>query len=185
MRITDDRYSGELARFELAMRMIRLEARTGTIRACTGFSEDRVRKLVGSYCRTADGLTVRRRRGKSPRRIDRFVGNAWRQAEATLLALLFVYTGALRLAGGELRPTRGISAVSLGERLCQAYETYARIKEPANLSFEWAWSLYHALVAGGELYFSYCDACELPYVQDRFALDYRRCPTCEIVSRKE
>ena len=127
---------------------------------------------------------MRRRRGKSPRRIDRFVGNAWRQAEATLLALLFVYTRAVRLSDGELRSAR-ISTVELGERLCQAFETYQRIKDPANLSFEWAWSLYHALIASGELYFSFCSGCRLPYLQDRYALDYRRCPTCEIVAPRK
>ena len=182
MRITDNRYAGELQKFDLAMRMIRLEARTGTIRACTGFTEDRVRKLVASYCERTGEAAVRRRRGKSPRRIDRFIGNSWRQAEATVLAALFVYCGVTSLADGDCRRARLASPVELGERLCQAFETYTRLKRQPGLSFEWAWSLYHAMVERGELYFAWCDACRSPYVQDRYALDYRRCPGCEVLA---
>ena len=53
MRLTDDRYSGEKSQFELALRMIRHEARTGTIRACTGLSDDRIRKLYDLPLRRA------------------------------------------------------------------------------------------------------------------------------------
>ena len=43
MRLTDDRYANERTQFELALRMIRHEARTRTIRECTGLSDDRIR----------------------------------------------------------------------------------------------------------------------------------------------
>ena len=49
MRATDDRYRGEQAKFELAMRMIGHEARTGTIRYFTGLNDDRIRKLYTTY----------------------------------------------------------------------------------------------------------------------------------------
>jgi hypothetical protein len=45
MRLTDNRYAQERFQLEVAMRMIRFEARTCTVRTCTGLSEDRVRKL--------------------------------------------------------------------------------------------------------------------------------------------
>ena len=45
MRISDDRYSRERARMELALRFLRHEARTQTIRAWTGLSDDRIRKV--------------------------------------------------------------------------------------------------------------------------------------------
>ena len=51
MRFTDDRYAGELGQFELALRMIGHEARTRTIRECTGLSDDRIRKLYSRYFR--------------------------------------------------------------------------------------------------------------------------------------
>ena len=49
MRATDDRYRGEQAKFDLAMRMIEHEARTGTIRYFTGMNDDRIRKLYTTY----------------------------------------------------------------------------------------------------------------------------------------
>ena len=54
MRATDDRYRAEQAKFELAMRMIRHEARTGTIRYFTGLNDDRIRKLYTTYFKFSD-----------------------------------------------------------------------------------------------------------------------------------
>ena len=45
MRIHDDRYTRERLRFHVALRFIRLEARTHTIRQWTGLSDDRIRKI--------------------------------------------------------------------------------------------------------------------------------------------
>jgi hypothetical protein len=186
MRVTDDRYAGELEKFDLAMRMIRHEARTGTIRACTGFTEDRVRKLVASYCRQSGHVPLRRRRGKSPRQVTPFVSSAERQAEATLLATLYIYCRAARVtAEGRIARIEEHSPVQMGERVCQAYELYLELQNAPALSFEWAWNLYHALLVSGELYFSWCRTCDAPYVQDRYALDYEHCPSCELRDQQE
>ena len=183
MRVTDHRYAGELDKFDLAVRMIRHEARTGTIRACTGFTEDRVRKLVASYFERSGRRAIRRQRGKSPRQISRFVGNARRQSEATVLASLFIYCGAARLdERGDCFPAADATPVQIGNRLCQAFETYLVVKVAPQLTFEWAWSLYNAMVDSRELYFAWCSSCAAPYIQDRYALDYRRCPGCETVN---
>jgi len=40
MRLTDNRYASERSQFELALRMIHHEARTRTIKDCTGLSDD-------------------------------------------------------------------------------------------------------------------------------------------------
>ncbi len=180
MRITDNRYRGELDKFDLAMRLIRHEARTGTIRRFTGFTEDRIRKLYGAYFKTAPGETVRRRRGKSPRQIARFVNSMRRQTDATLLACLCRLCNAFGLTDGH-RACRidSLDDMSLGKRLCDAFETYQLLCPRPQFSFEWTWNLYHALVETRELYFSWCDTCLGPYVQDTYALDYRRCPLCE------
>lgn len=180
MRVTDNRYHGELDKFDLAMRLIRHEARTGTIRRFTGFTEDRIRKLYGAYFKTSQGVTVRRRRGKSPRQIARFVNSNRRHAEATLLACLCRLSRAFRLADRQ-RACRieALDDLVLGKRLCNAFEAYQQMCPEPQFSFEWTWNLYHALVETRELYFSWCDHCSGPYVQDTYALDYRRCPLCE------
>ncbi|MFI4891421.1 MAG: hypothetical protein ACHQIL_12895 [Steroidobacterales bacterium] len=45
MRISDDRYTRDRLRIDLAWRMIGYEARTLTIRQWTGLSDDRIRKV--------------------------------------------------------------------------------------------------------------------------------------------
>jgi hypothetical protein len=181
MRVTDDRYAAELDKFDLAVRMIRHEARTGTIRTCTGFSEDRIRKIFNSYFRTGVTPAPRRRRGKSPTRIRQFVNSTPRQLEATVLAGLFLLCRAAEISdNGRARRLTGTDRVALGERVCQAFEAYRDVHPQARLSFEWAWNLYHSLVESHELYFAECDSCGGRYVQDAYALDYRRCPFCEL-----
>jgi hypothetical protein len=181
MRVTDHRYVAELDKFDLALRMIRHEARTGTIRACTGFSEDRIRKIYSTYFKGVGADLVKRRRGKSPTRITQFVASASKQLEATILASLFLLCEAGELGGrGQLQRTTGADRVALGQRLCQAFEAYRDMHPDPHLSFEWAWNLYHSLVDSRELYFASCDVCDGLYVQDAYALDYRHCPFCQL-----
>jgi len=185
MRVTDHRYAAELDKFDLAFRMIRHEARTGTIRACTGFSEDRIRKIYSTYFKGTHDCAVKRRRGKSPRRIGQFVNSAARQMEATVLASLFLLCEAGVLGGdGKLERIADADRVALGQRLCQAFETYRDMHPAPRLSFEWAWNLYHSMVESRELYFATCAACGGLYVQDAYALDYRRCPFCELKDQR-
>jgi hypothetical protein len=49
MRISDDRYSRERQSLDLALRFLRHEARTQTIRTWTGLTDDRIRNLYRSY----------------------------------------------------------------------------------------------------------------------------------------
>ena len=67
MRVSDDRYTRDRERLDLALRLIRHEARTYTIRQWTGLSDDRIRKLYRSYCTDLQSAEVLRHRGKSPR----------------------------------------------------------------------------------------------------------------------
>jgi hypothetical protein len=76
MRATDDRYRGEQAKFDLAMRMIGHEARTGTIRFLTGLNDDRIRKLYTSYFKYGQE-PVRRQRGRSPTASRRSCGRRY------------------------------------------------------------------------------------------------------------
>jgi len=181
MRVTDHRYTAEMARFQLAVRMIGHEARTGTIRACTGFSEDRIRKIHGTYFKDGQGPAVKRRRGKSQSQIAPFVNSPLRQSETTILACLFVYVGVLSL-DTELGAVSAAHTdqVRLGNLLCDAYEAYRCLHPEPQLCFEKSWGLFNAMARERELIFIFCTDCGGPYVQDRYALDYRHCPLCDI-----
>ena len=181
MRATDHRYAGEMSKFSLAVRMIRHEARTGTIRSCTGFSEDRIRKIFNTYFKSDLTNTVKRRRGKSPTQITPFLGSSLKQSEATILTCLFIYCGILQLDdSGELSLAHKPDPLRLGECMCDAYETYRSLLPEPSLCFERTWGLYNAIARDRELIFARCLDCGGPYIQDRYALDYAHCPFCDI-----
>jgi hypothetical protein len=185
MRLTDDRYSGERSQFELALRMIGHEARTRTIRECTGLSDDRIRKLYSRYFRDAGGNSVLRRRGKSPRQVARFVKNPDNQLQATTLVALFCCGLLLRVdAAGKIQPCWPRPDVEFGHRICRAYETYLMLHVSALLSFEWAWNLLLNISHNDELYLAVCQLCQSRYVQDAYALDHKICPSCEIEAHR-
>ncbi len=176
MRLTDDRYSDERLCIEVAMRMIRFEARTCTIRLCTGLSDDRVRKLYKSYvAHEPANSAIRRRRGKSPREIDCVLRNAEAQLQASLLAGAFASLGMLDSPNGAAECTVN---VLLGEKLCDAYEVYTQLLTDQPLGFEHAWFLWRALTKGNDLYLRACAQCNGLTVQDRFSLRIRTCPWC-------
>src|SRR6201987_1386226 len=121
MRISDDRYNRERARMELALRFLRHEARTQTIRSWTGLSDDRIRKLYRSYLSQAR-RQLPRHRGKSPHQTAYFTRSLRLQQETAVLG------GVLSLRG--VRPGEpassppAVPALTRGELLCQAFEAY-------------------------------------------------------------
>jgi hypothetical protein len=181
MRLTDNRYATERSQFELALRMIGHEARTRTIKQCTGLSDDRIRKLYTTYFRAGGRASVRRRRGKSPQQVGLFVKNPHNQLEATTLVALFCSGLLLRIdVANKVLPCWPRPNVEYGHRVCRAFETYRLLHRVPKLSFEWAWNLLQNISRNDELYLAVCKTCRAYYVQDAYALDHQTCPSCEI-----
>jgi len=186
MRLTDDRYAEERRQFELALRMIRHEARTRTIRECTGLNDDRIRKVYSTYFRDSGVSTVKRRRGKSPQQVTLFVKDAAHQLQATTLIALFCASLLLRLDGNDkLHASWPRPDVEYGHRICRAFESYLLLHASPKLSFEWAWNLLQNITKNDELYLATCGSCGTKYVQDSYALDNKTCPSCEIAARQK
>jgi len=182
MKLTDDRYSGERSQFELALRMIRHEARTRAIRECTGLSDDRIRKVYATYFRNSATSQIKRRRGKSPQQIARFVKNSQNQIQATTLVSLFCAGLLVHIDEDAcVRPCWPRPDVEFGHRLCRAYETFLLLHKDPQLSFEWAWNLLQCISYSDELYLAVCNHCKNFYVQDAYALDKGACPACEVI----
>ena len=177
MRATDDRYRGEQARFELAMRMIGHEARTGTIRYWTGLSDDRIRKLYASYFKYA-GQPVRRRRGRSPTQIAPLVCNPDRALESGVLTNL-LFANQL-LVGEDADPPELERNILLGHRFCESFETYRELVPRPALSFEWSWNLLKCIRRGDELGIARCESCSVCYIVDLLALPRNACPGCAL-----
>src|SRR6185295_7382217 len=125
MRISDDRYSRDRLRLDLALRFIHLEARTHTIRAWTGLTDDRIRKLYRTYLLEADGRGVARHRGKSPRQAAYFMRSVRMRRDSAVFASVSSLFGLItRDSIMVARAAQPAPNVSRGTLLCEAFETY-------------------------------------------------------------
>lgn len=179
MRVTDDRYCRDRLRFDLALRLIGHEARTHTIRAWTGLTEDRVRKLYRTYVAEHPGEQVTRRRGKSPQRCSYFLRSPRVQQEAAVLAGLYCMVGIVTRERLDPR----VLSVAQGELLCIAYETYLALVAEPRISFEHAAFLVIALARGDELALRHCNECGALTLADCYTLRAAACTVCAATPR--
>jgi hypothetical protein len=175
VRISDDRYSRERARMELALRFLRHEARTQTIRAWTGLSDDRIRKLYRSYMSHAQ-RELPRHRGKSPHQIAYFTRSPRLQEETAVLASVLSLLGLV--PAPVAAPAAALPGLARGELLCQAFEAFRLLLPSAQISFEHAVFLAGALVRGDQLRLGGCSDCGGLMVTERFPLRAARCHRC-------
>ena len=178
MRISDDRYSRDRQRYDLALRFIQHEARTRTIRAWTGLTDDRIRKLYRSYVAEDQGSKLIRHRGKSPQQTSYFVRTPQMRLETAVLASVCYMLGVVP-AGEVSDAQRSLPGMQRGEALCEAFETYLRVLPTARISFEHAVFLVLALASGNELRAGPCADCAGLIVLDRYTPAVRRCLACE------
>ncbi|HUO79924.1 MAG TPA: FlhC family transcriptional regulator [Steroidobacteraceae bacterium] len=178
MRITDDRYTRDRRRLDLAFRMIHHEARTQTIRTWTGLSDDRIRKLYRTYCATR-GAQVRRHRGKSPSQVAYFLKNLETRRHAAALAGLYALLGLLREAANEGSAAGNQAALHSGELFCRTYETYLALNPQQRISFEHACYLLHVLKRRAELRPGDCPTCRGLMIVDSLKRHGGVCPWCE------
>jgi len=181
MRATDDRYRAEQDKFELAMRMIKHEARTGTIRYFTGLNDDRIRKLYTTYFKHTDA-PVRRQRGRSPTRVGPLVRTPQRALESGVFANLLFAHG---LFSAESPPGPALKFnVDLGQRLCDCFESFEMLVPRSSLSFEWGWNLLLSIRRGDELGIARCATCSICYLFDILSLPQPECPACLLFAER-
>src|SRR5580700_11701516 len=137
MRISDDRYSRERERMELALRFLHHEARTQTIRAWTGLSDDRIRKLYRSYLSQAQRY-LPRHRGKSPHQIAYFTRSLRLQEETAVLASVLSLLGVVPAAtpgapAAAAAADAALPGLTRGELLCQAFEVFRPRSSPSSM----------------------------------------------------
>ena len=178
MRVSDDRYTRDRERLDLALRLIRHEARTFTIRQWTGLSDDRIRKLYRSYVLNGDAREVTRHRGKSPRQAAFFFRNPELNFEAAQLASLFVMYGLVGASQRGLEPRYRVGSLESGVLLCRAYEAYLEMHKPVGISFEHAWFLLLALARHDEVGVARCPACGALRLRDLLARHKHHCSNC-------
>jgi hypothetical protein len=176
MRISDNRYSRDRFRFDLALRFIRHAARTQTIRAWTGLSDDRIRKMYREYVKEA-GFAVSRPRGKSPQQCTFFTRSQQLKAESSFLASVCSLLGVLPQAGTAVNQ-KALANVTRGELLCQAFEVYQQLLPSHGISFEHAVFLVTAVAQGTELTLARCAECGVLCILDRLDGRDQYCTDC-------
>ncbi len=176
MRVSDDRYSRDRLRLDLALRFIRHEARTRTIRTWTGLTDDRIRKLYRSYVQQPGGA-VPRPRGRSPQQTAFFTRTPRLQQETSVLASLCCLLGALPARPAARMPA-GAPGVAQGLLVCQAFEAYRTLLPTGRISFEHLVFLVTALLRGEELRLARCAECGALLVVERMLLSEPRCQDC-------
>lgn len=176
MRISDDRYSRERLRMELALRFLRHEARTQTIRVWTGLSDDRIRKLYRSYTSHAR-RALPRHRGKSPHQVAYFTRSLRLQQESAVLASVLSLLGVIPARAPEGAVT-ALPGLLRGALLCAAFEAYLALVPAAQISFEHAVFLASALTRGDQLRLAGCAGCGSLIVTERFPARHQRCHSC-------
>jgi Flagellar transcriptional activator (FlhC) len=179
MRISDDRYSRERLSLDLALRFLRHEARTQTIRKWTGLTDDRIRNLYRSYM-SRGGHFVPRHRGKSPHQVAYFTRSLRVQWEtAQLASLLSLFTVIPAQPSPEIAAS--LPTVARGEKLCYAFEMYRTTIPTSQISFEHSVFLTVALARGDQLRLGGCRECGGLLVLERFQMRARRCLYCASV----
>jgi len=179
MRVSDDRYTRDRQKFDLAVRLIRHEARTYTIRQWTGLSDDRIRKLYRSYVMNGEAHSVTRHRGRSPRQAAFFFRNPEMNFHAAQLASLFLMYGLVGRGERGLEPRYHLGSLDSGALLCRAYEAYREMHKPASISFEHAWFLLLALARHDEVGVARCMNCGALRVRDLLARRKLTCGNCD------
>jgi hypothetical protein len=176
VRVSEDRYSQDLRRLNLAQWLIQLEVRSQWICAWTGFSKVRVRHLYHAYHR-AQGR-VRRPRGPSPTRMSAFLRSPILRAEASAIGGLARVLGVIPMpeaAAGRLDRL----GVEGAERLCRLFEFYRRVAPHSRFSMDQLIRLVIALTQGEEFEIGHCRGCHGALLIDRLGGDTRRtCPAC-------
>ena len=182
MRVSDDRYTRDRERMDLALRLIRLEARTFTIRQWTGLSDDRIRKLYRSYLMSGDARTVLRHRGKSPRQAAFFFKSPELSFHSAQLASLFLMHGLIVRTSLGLQGSYQVGSRDCCALLCRAYEAYIELHVPAIISFEHAWFLLLALGRRDELAIARCEICGGLHLRDLLSKRRNTQGNCESAS---
>jgi hypothetical protein len=176
MRISENRYHRDQQSIKIAMCFLANEARTQTIRAWTGLSADRIRKLYREYMKTA-GRFVARRRGKSPRQVSYFWDTHRVRQEAVWLASLLTLLGVITRDKGA---DQGQSFPDLerAELLCRAYEIYQSMIPASQISFEHTVFLARILWNGNQIRLGTCPNCGGLVIVDPLSIHDNRCNQC-------
>lgn len=161
MRIWDTRYTRDLRRYRLAVRLISHEVRTRTITRWTGIAPTRIRALYREYFAVSGVRRIQRHRGASPYVVSYCFRNPRIEAEATALAAMCLRNGLLR-KGAPGDSVDELATVERGEILCETFELYrALLPRPdrSSITLEHLILLVQELASAQQICLARCRHC--------------------------
>lgn len=165
--------ASEAERDAVALRMLKFEARTRTIRLAAGLSEEYIRRL---YHKAAIAKTTSRHRGRSPSSVAQFTRNHAAQLESSIMSGVLITHGLLK--GRRPKPWLHIG-LQYARLFCDAYADYLHLAQGEALNFEQAWYFARCLAARGEIYLQHCGRCTSHFVRDTSTVLKHQCPVCQ------
>lgn len=177
VRISDHRYIRDVGKYNLAMRLIHHEARTGTIRDCTGLSRRCIRNLFRSYAHDQLGGCAARHRGPSPHNVEFLLQSSEVRSDIAVLASICCLWDLI-----SLHPPRIVRReppnVVRAELLCTAFEMFQELVPQSTITLEHALLLVATLIQGKELALRACPNCTALIVIDFHADTRLICDLC-------
>ena len=174
MLISQDRYQRDRLRYDVALRLMQHEARTGTIREWTALSESQIRNLYHSYAEYG-ARPLKRHRGRVPHQPSALLRPAERRQQATVLACMYASAGLLTR---EETQSPDLVGLQRAQQLCDVYDYYVLAVQTPLLSFEQGLLLQRTLSGGKELTLASCVGCSGPILADGYSLSRPICLTC-------
>lgn len=168
--VTRESVDRELRRRKLAQRLVAHQARTKTIFRLTGLSRHQLATLRKRWCVTRE----MRRRGPAPTSYAVLRLTLRVRSETAALA---VFWRAICTAHGT-NPKK-ISAVELGEHICDVFETYQACFPKTQLELEHLMLLAQGLEQGDSIALSACAGCEALIVIDLLTTRRHLCTHCQ------
>lgn len=162
-------------RYQLALRLVAHQARTGTIFAMTSLSRHQQEALRQRW-----GITEEtRRRGPSPSSLSRFTHSPRARSEGAVLAAFCRIYGLPPLGSLAGLSRRKLLTLEFGERLCDTYESYRACFPWSKFEIEELLSFAIAIAANEVIGLGRCESCSGTVILDRLAPHMPTCAHCQ------
>jgi hypothetical protein len=171
--VTDDTLGRYFRRYQLALRMMSLGARTQTVCAWSGLTRDQVVTQRRRWRFDPD----ERRRGPAPSALHVFFKSKRYRGEAALFASMCRIIGATTAGTGKKAAER-LPSLENGELLCEALEALREWQPSAELTFEHAVLLASCVVRAEHVTLGRCSECHRATITEGPQRHYTHCGHC-------
>ena len=181
---SEDACSRDLRGVQLALRMIRHEARTQTISSWTLVSPKRVRSLSARYRRQTSNTDLSRHRGPPPTKLSNLLKSPHLNLEFSAIAGICQWAGVLP---NEAMPqaAKCLPGIERGERLCYTLELFQAIVPYARVTLDQLILLVTTLAERTEWQLGTCHECSAAILIDLLGSKSTLCASCEREHRKD